>query len=65
MSLRTSLLVAIVLTAALAIMYSRSAGGAGTGVKDRKAAPDFALKDAGGADLKLSDYRGKVVLLNF
>ncbi len=33
--------------------------------KDRKPAPDFSLKDASGASVKLSDYRGKVVLLNF
>jgi cytochrome c biogenesis protein CcmG/thiol:disulfide interchange protein DsbE len=33
--------------------------------KDRKAAPDFALKDSNGAAVKLSDYKGKVVLLNF
>jgi cytochrome c biogenesis protein CcmG/thiol:disulfide interchange protein DsbE len=31
---------------------------------DRKAAPDFAVKDSFGATVKLSDYRGKVVLLN-
>jgi cytochrome c biogenesis protein CcmG/thiol:disulfide interchange protein DsbE len=28
-------------------------------------APDFTVKDASGADLRLSAYRGKVVLLNF
>jgi len=33
--------------------------------KDRKQAPDFALKDVTGQTVKLSDYRGKVVLLNF
>ncbi len=33
--------------------------------KHRAVAADFTLKDANGASVKLSDYRGKVVLLNF
>jgi peroxiredoxin len=28
-------------------------------------APDFTVKDSAGADLRLSNYKGKVVLLNF
>lgn len=31
----------------------------------RKPAPNFSLKDADGKVVKLSDYKGKVVLLNF
>ena len=33
--------------------------------KERKLAPDFSLKDSSGKTVKLSEYRGKVVLLNF
>jgi thiol-disulfide isomerase/thioredoxin len=32
---------------------------------ERQAAPDFTLKDANGAAVKLSGYAGKVVLVNF
>jgi len=34
-------------------------------VKDGQPAPDFNLRDSTGAEVKLSDYRGKAVLLNF
>jgi peroxiredoxin len=33
--------------------------------KDRKTAPEFALKDANGQTAHLADYKGKVVLLDF
>jgi thiol-disulfide isomerase/thioredoxin len=33
--------------------------------KERKAAPEFALKDANGQIVHLSSYKGKVVLLDF
>lgn len=34
-------------------------------LKDGQSAPDFVLQDAAGANLRLSAFKGKVVLLNF
>src|ERR1700721_2697221 len=58
------------LTAALAggvlVGCSSSATRAGKlSSSNRKAAPDFSVTDANGSRVKLSDDRGKVVLLNF
>lgn len=36
-----------------------------TGAPDKIMAPDFTLKDLSGNDISLSDYEGKIVILNF
>jgi cytochrome c biogenesis protein CcmG/thiol:disulfide interchange protein DsbE len=38
---------------------------AAANVEERKPAPEFTIKDGDGRDVSLSDFRGKVVLLNF
>jgi cytochrome c biogenesis protein CcmG/thiol:disulfide interchange protein DsbE len=59
-----------VLAVSLALLFSGCSGSpSGTAsaktIRGRKPAPDFTLKDANGNSVKLSDFRGKVVLLNF
>ena len=58
----------VVVVAALALAACSRMGNGPGGVRsvmERKAAPNFSLKDADGRTVQLSDYRGKVVLLNF
>ena len=66
MTIRGSLAFCAMLVGAFAITYSWSAGAsAARAPESGTAAPNFTLRDANGADLKLSDFQGKVVLLNF
>jgi peroxiredoxin len=64
---RNLVMSAAVTAGALMIAYSHLPGvkAALKQVRDRKTAPDFTLKDSANQDLKLSGYKGKVVLLNF
>lgn len=63
---RSLLVAAALLLSACTSTYDQaSAAPVNKGQKARKAAPDFTLNDVNGRPVKLSDLRGKVVLLNF
>lgn len=62
MTFRSPLCVAVLIAAALTCGPTVVAAG---DIKETEPAPDFALKSSTGQNLRLSDYRGSVVVLNF
>jgi len=57
--------VALCLAAVLVVRLREHMAPAGTGFRPGQLAPELSLNDLNGRPLRLADYRGKVVLLNF
>ena len=55
----------IVVSAGLALLLFAFAGGVPAATELKGEAPDFTLKSLKGSNLKLSEFRGDVVLINF
>ena len=57
--------VASIQRCSLALLLACAVGGASAAVQPSSSAPDFTLKSAAGANLRLQEQRGQVVLVNF
>ncbi|RAV22860.1 redoxin domain-containing protein [Paenibacillus contaminans] len=55
----------VVVAAASYSIYANGRGSGGGGIRTGQPAPEFTVADMSGKQVKLSDYRGKGVLLNF
>lgn len=64
--MRNTILVTATAVLAAGLLYGISlAAAGGKGVEPGQAAPDFSLKDAYGKEFKLSDFKGKIVVLEW